>query len=371
MLRDCFGAADLPLPQRRALLDHLQICSRCRERLRRLQRPESLLARQVAARVFKPASPSKVLSGQLLDRLTREQEEAPRLIDRLLNQPPERRQLLLRNQLRYQSIGLTKLLLDRSAEEVILRGSRPSEDLARLALSVADRLAPQDYGRPIIEDMRALSWARIANALRTRSDLEGSDAAFSKAFTHLRRGTGDLFQKATCLDLKASLLRAQRKLQEARSLLERSVAIFQEIGESHAAGRSLLNLELVFFIAGDIRRGIPILARALSLLDQRREPRLMLFAAHNLAGSLSRGGRPKEARIFLDSISLLYDQFTSRSMQFRRQWLEGEISLQLGRPAEAQILLTSARDGFLADERYQEASLVSEDLCTFNTRRRG
>lgn len=375
LLRDAFGAADLPKDQRRALLDHLQACSRCRGRLRRLQRPESLLARKVAARLVESSigRRARVLDCDLrrIERrqaaLAHEREEAPALLSSLLDHPPEQRQLLISNHKLYQTWGLTELLLNRSAEEV-LRGSRPAEEFARLGLCVTRHLTPERYGGERIEDLRARSWARIGNALRTRSDLEGAESAFSAAFAHLWKGTGDLHEKATCLDLKASLLRAQRRLPRAQRLLERAVSIFLDLGETHAAGRSLLNLEIVFVIAGDVQRGIPTLARALSLLDERREPHLMFFATHNLVGGLYETGRAEEAQNLLSRIRPLYEQFASRSTQSRRQWLEGKIALQLGRHGEARTLLLSARDGFLTDERHQEASLVSEDLRSFPMR---
>jgi tetratricopeptide (TPR) repeat protein len=360
-LRDTFGAADLPKEQRRALLDHLQGCSRCRERLRRLQRPESLLVRKVASHLVEPSHPPK---ARFLNHLIRERDEAPALIASLLNQPPEQRQLLISSHKRYQTWGLTELLLDRSAEEVI-RGSHPAEELARLALCVTGHLAPERYGSERIEDLRALSWARIGNTLRTRSDLEGSESAFSKAFTHLRKGTGDPYEKATCLDLKASLLRAQRHLQRAQRLQERAIAIFLEVGETHSAGRALLNLEYIFAIAGDPQKGVSPLFRAISLIDPRREPHLMLFASHNLVDNLSQAGRVEEAQDLLNKIRPLYEKLAIRSVDCRRQWVEGKIALQSGRRSEARTLLWRARDGFLADERHQEASLVTADLKSF------
>jgi tetratricopeptide (TPR) repeat protein len=369
VLRDAFGTADLPKDLRRALLDHLQACSRCRERLRRLQRPPGLLVRRVADRLLEPslARRARVPDCDLrkIERrqaaLTREREEAPILLSSLLSQPPEQRRLSISNQKRYQTWGLTELLLDRSAEEV-LRGSRPAEEMARLALCATGHLTPERYGGERIEDLRARSWARIGNALRTRSDLEGAESAFSTAFAHLWKGTGDLHEKAMCLDLKASLLRAQRRLQSAKRLQERAIAIFLEIGETHSAGRALFNLHYIFMIAGDPQEGVPVLFRAMSLIDQRREPHLMFFASHNLAANLCRAGGFAEAQDLLNKIRPLYEKFALRSADCRRQWLEGTIALQLGRHGEARALLMNARNGFLADERRQEASLVTEDL---------
>jgi hypothetical protein len=115
-------------------------------------------------------------------------------------------------------------------------------------------------------------------------------------------------------------------------------------------------------MASSPQEGISILYRAVALIDQEREPHLMFFACHNLLDDLSLAGRTAEAQDLLRRIRPLYDRFATRSAQSRRLWVEGRIALQLGRRSEAQTLLTSARDGFLRDERYQEAAMVSENL---------
>jgi tetratricopeptide (TPR) repeat protein len=247
LLRDVFGAPNLPADTRRALLDHLRACARCRERLRDFLHPQpSLLARKVAERLRRVARPA------VLDRsvprvevrkaaLARERSEAPALLERLLDQPLERRDLLIRNHPHYKTWSLAELILQKSAEEA-LRSSRPAEDLARLALRLIDHLDPGFYGTERLEDLKARSWARIGNALRIRAELAAAEAAFDQGFAHLRMGTGEPLEKATYLDLKASLLFAQRHLDEAEELQEQVIAIFLEAGETHLAGRALLSL---------------------------------------------------------------------------------------------------------------------------------
>jgi len=381
-LRDTFGAKDLPADHRRALLDHLRACARCRERLRDILHPlpAGPLARRVAERLGGTRLPAPG-SGydKVIDRaaqssetrrasLARERAEAPKYLERLLDQPPERRDLLLRNHPRYQTWSLAELILERSAEEA-LRGSRPSEELGRLALAVTERLDRDYYGTERIEDLKARSWSRIGNALRIRSDLAGAEAAFERGFAHLRRGTGDPMEKATCLDLKASLLRAQRRLREATRTQETVVAIFLEIGEKHRAGRALLNLETIVSVTSTLQEAVPLLLRAVALIDSEREPRLMFFACHNLADSLTTLGRIGEAMKLLRLNRHLYQRFTSPSVQCRRLWLEGKIAARLGHRSAARTLLRSAREGFLREERAQEAKLVGESLRALAGRR--
>src|SRR6185369_5045707 len=62
----------------------------------------------------------------------REREAAPALLSELLSHPPERRQILLRNSRRFQSLGLCFVLLERSREATPSDPKR-GEELASLA----------------------------------------------------------------------------------------------------------------------------------------------------------------------------------------------------------------------------------------------
>jgi tetratricopeptide (TPR) repeat protein len=372
-LRDAFGSKDLSVQRRRELLDHLRGCNRCRQRLRELQSPTSLLSRKVAERLRPLAAPrsdrdydaalDRSLARSLAQQesLAREHAEAPLLLERLLDQRPGRRDLLLRNQERYQTWSLAELILDRSSSAA-LEESRPSEDLARLALRLIDYLDPGRYGRKRLEDLRAKSWSRIGNALRIRSELTAADAAFTKGFTHLRRGTGDPLEKAICLNLKASLLLAQRRLDEAERLQDRVVANFLEAGEKHLAGRALLSLGTIVSVAGDPEMGFCIQYDASDLIDEEREPQLLFFVLHNLVDDLSLAGRAKEADALVQRAKPYYDRFPSPPANSRRQWVEGRIALQLGRYSSARVLLGNALDSFQRSGRLQEAQQVAEDL---------
>jgi hypothetical protein len=344
-LRDAFGAKDLSAQKRRELLDHLRGCNRCRQRLRELQSPTSLLSRKVAERLRPLAAPrSDRAYDAALDRslarslaqqesLAREHAEAPLLLERLLDQPPGRRDLLLRNQMQFQTWSLAELILDKSSIAALEEG-RPSEDLARLALRLIDYLDPGRYGRKRLEDLRAKSWSRIGNALRIRSELTAADAAFTKGFTHLRRGTGD------------------------------PLATFLEVGERHLAGRALLGLGTILAVAGDPEMGLSIQFDASELIDGTREPHLLFFALHNLVDDLSLSGRTMEAQALLQRIRPYYSRFTNVSVESRRQWTEGRIALQLGRYSSARTLLSSAHDGFEKSGRLLEAQQVAESLTS-------
>jgi tetratricopeptide (TPR) repeat protein len=347
-----------PASRHERLRDHLGGCSRCRKRLR------DLLSAYWAG---KPPDYDLVLNRSLafLQRwqrmLTRERAEAPGLLTALLDHPVERQKLLLRNHPRFQTWGLFEHLLWHSLERVFV-GAAESEDLARLALFLADHLDTAIYGSERIENLRARAWAYIGNSRRVRNDLVEADKAFETAFLHLRRGTEDLAERAALLELKASLRRVQLRFAEALRLLQRAVAVFLEAGDSHSAGRSMIKIETVYYRQGEPEKAILWVTQAIALIEPSREPRTLLCAWHNRIDDLAAAGRFMEAQGLLAKAHPLYRRFPEPSIQSRLKWVEGKISCGLGRYREARTLLRAAREQFFAANLPQYAALVSSEI---------
>ena len=366
---------DAASEEHRRLIEHLLSCEACRERMRpflRHRQPISLMEHMAPVLGGSPTKPcsysqaiqrSEVDHQQRLFLFERERAEARGLFADLITHPQERRRLILANRPRFHTWGLLELLIER-AREVGYANPAQGEELGELALCLADRLDAEYYGAERIEDLKARIWAGISNSRRVRSDLLGAAAAMEDAYVHLRRGTGDLLERAIVLDLRASLLRAQRRFPQALRLLQRAVAIFLEYGDTHRAGRSLLNMGIVHNAAGTPEAGIPLLYQAIELIDPDEEPLLVLAIWHNLIHDLAHAGRYLEAHgLFLRAQSI-YARFTDAPTQNRRKWVQGKIARGLGRCVEAEELFLSARDGFLAADIAYDAALVSLDLAS-------
>ncbi|HEX4966441.1 MAG TPA: tetratricopeptide repeat protein [Thermoanaerobaculia bacterium] len=289
-----------------------------------------------------------------------ERSEAVSLLAELLEHPGGRRQWIVRNHPRFQTWGLFEQLLERSHEHNF-DDPAAGEGLALLALEITDRL--EGFSADRLEDFRARSWASVANARRVRFDLRGSEEAFAIAFSHLARGTGEPMERAVLLDLKASLLRAQRRFADSLRLLARAIRIFRQLGERHRAGRSLVNMSIVHFFAGESKQAIPLLYEALDLIDASREPRLLLAAWNNLIDDLADSEQYMEAHKLLVRARPLYRQFPQPWVQNRRRWVEGRIARGLGQDRDAEVLFLRARDGFLAEDAAYDTALVSLDLA--------
>jgi tetratricopeptide (TPR) repeat protein len=306
----------------------------------------------------------------LLERqadLDRERAAADTLVREILTHRPERQRLLLRHDARCHTWGVLERLLERS-RDAVPADSRESERLAALALAQSAHLDSVYYGRSRIEDMRARAWAALAEARRLRSDFAGSERAFGAARLHLGAGTGDSLEWAVLFETEAALCLCRRQLGEARELLLQALEVFAENGEDQRVGGALVSLAAVLREEGEPPQALALVQEALRRIDGEREPRLFLWAQHNLAASLAAAGRLMEARGTLIRARPLYRRSPDGWTQSHLRWLRGRIALGFGQAAEAEADLLGARAGFLALGSRFEAALVLLELAALYAR---
>lgn len=368
------------------ILGHLATCPRCQSRLGAL--PDQPSRRPAFSATPPPApgavivrmSPTACRSGEPADyrlaiarserkyleharALHQERADAPGLVADLLGHSPEKSKLLLANSSRFQTWGVYELLVERSWEA---RGTSrvEAENLARLAIHLGPHLDASYYQREVIEDLQARAWSYVGNLRRIASDLQGAEEAFETAFAHLKVGTREPLERAVFLDLKASLRGTQRRLDEARQLLCRAIAIFRHQGDDHRAGKSLLSLSWIYDNAGKSEDAIAVLQQALRLIDPSQDERLLLCAWHNLIDYLADLGRYIEAQGLYRKARPLYRKFAADpEFGTRRLWVKGKIARGLGQLLDAETLFMAARARYLADEIPYDAALVSMELA--------
>ncbi|HEY0514072.1 MAG TPA: tetratricopeptide repeat protein, partial [Thermoanaerobaculia bacterium] len=350
-----------------AMARHLAACSYCRSRTfylpRELRRDAEAAAGPGEATGYEAAlSETRRSLSEWEAILEKERDDAPGLYVELLEQPAEDRDLLLRDVPRFQTWGLFELLVERSLE-ASLQDPDFGEHLGLLALRLADHLDRERYGAERIADLRARAWAFVGNACRLRFDFQGADEAFGRAYQQLQKGTRDGLERAIFLDLKASLRRAERRFDESIRLLRRAVDLFLSHGERHRAGRSLVNLSTAYNYMGHSEDSVPVLTRAVELIDPERDPRLLLCARHNLVFVLAELGRFPEAQRLYRDARPLYRSFNEPWVQNRRRWVRGKIARGLGQLRRAETQFQAARDGFVAEGIPYDTALVSLELA--------
>lgn len=294
-------------------------------------------------------------------RLAQERAQAPRLLSILLEQSDARRELLVRNHPRFQTWGLLELVLQESQEQTF-NNPADSEKMANLALLMSDHLSPSLYGLERIEDLRARAWAYIGNSLRVRVDLVEAEKAFEKAFAHLRRGTGETFERGVILRLKGALRKDQHRFADSLHLLQRTVQIFHEVGDEHQVGISLVSMSTIHHLQGEPDRAILLVNDALPRLDIRREPRGVVCAHINLVGDFILAGRFMEAQGALARNRALYQRLPEPWVQSRLHYMQGEIYRRFRLYREAKTYLQLAYEAFLDANRPAVAAEVFGEI---------
>ncbi|HZF07511.1 MAG TPA: tetratricopeptide repeat protein [Thermoanaerobaculia bacterium] len=296
--------------------------------------------------------------------LTREREAtAERYADLMARTPAERKPLVHADRA-YQTWCLGEQLIDQCHRELYADRSA-AEEMASLALTVADELDPAWYGSGLINDLKARAWAALGEARRAGADLRGAEEAFTEAESRLGEGSGDALEEAQVLELQAALRRDQRRIPEALRRLDEAVEIYRQYGDFHLVGRAFVQKGKALAASADPAEAIHWLQKGIALLDPLRERRLELSARHSLMLQLFESGRHEEAWFLLKASRPEFLAHGGVLLALRLRWLEGKIQHALGRATEAEAVLLEARRGFVAQRIGFDAALVSLDLADF------
>jgi len=267
---------------------------------------------------------------------------------------------------RFRSPVLARLLLEGSRERV---HGDPGEsfNLAELALTVAS-YSPQ---MPHIVEFTTLTAAAMGNACRAGAGLKEAEQHFRYARSIIRgQGVTDPEVLARVDDLEGSLCKDQRLFSRAEELLSRAAMLYRLIGDQPGIGRVLLILASTYNLQGLTSRAIETVEAALKQIKRASEPRLFLFARHNLALYLTEADRPLDAADIVAADMGLYREFPDKQTQLHLSWLYGKIAMGLEDYANAEEAFLSAQRGFMAEGMGYDAALVSLDLALLYLRQR-
>jgi tetratricopeptide (TPR) repeat protein len=350
---------------------HLSTCGPCRARLRGEVNGGAAVLERLARKGWPEEEPSsdydqvfERLQRKALERIEALEEErqlVPGLAAELSRRPfPEQRRMV-REDARFHSAALIDLLLERCS---VLNREEPAqaEETARLALDVADRIGLEGRSHVLANDLRARAWAYIGNTRRILADFRAAETAIKKAEALLEEGSGDPLERARVLDLKASLLRSQRRFDFALATIDQVISIYRRIHEDHRLGRALISKAMILGHAGEQEKGISLFFQALDLIDTQKEPRLALVALNNLLVDLTELGRYDEAGALLPEIHK-YLAHGTRADALNVLWAEAQLESGRGQLETAEAKLHRVRAEFVAEGIGYDAALASLDLA--------
>jgi tetratricopeptide (TPR) repeat protein len=231
--------------------------------------------------------------------------------------------------------------------------------ISRQAVLIARGLSSQT-------DLLSRAWAVYGNACRIAGDLEEAQQALDRAAEILGTEGGNPEDRARLYELQASLESARGNDALALAALDAAYALHQERGDRHMAGRALITKGLYTGWAGRSREAFRITQRGLDMVDEAREPELVLAAIHNQIWFLVETGRLREARSLLGAHR---DELaTGEAQRLDLLWLEGRIRAGLRDGKRALLDLEAAEQGFAAAGRRYQAANVKLDQAAIHLR---
>lgn len=241
-----------------------------------------------------------------------------------------------------------------------LRHADPAEmrRTARLAVLAASGLSCRT-------GLLSRAWAVYGNACRIAGDLAEAQQALDRA-AEILGPAGNPEDRARLYELQASLESARGNDSLALAAVDAAYALHQELGDRHMAGRALITKGLYTGWAGRSREAFRITQRGLDMVDEVREPELVLAAIHNQIWFLVESGRLREARSLLGAHR---DELaTDEAQRLDLLWLEGRIRAGLRDERRALLDLEAAEQGFAAAGRRYQAANVKLDQASIHIR---
>ncbi|MFY9824397.1 MAG: helix-turn-helix domain-containing protein [Thermoanaerobaculia bacterium] len=242
------------------------------------------------------------------------------------------------------------------SERAAAKDPRRALELANLAVHLGEVVPGEDGWRLRLQ---GYALAHVGNAKRVGNDLAGAESAFARSDELWKAGASadpGLLDASRLLDLKASLRRDQRRLQEALNLLDEAFVLRRS---DASAGRILLKKALTLEKLGEYGRALEALREAAPWVEAEREPRLLFGLKFNSLLSLCRLKRFGEAEMLRGTVRSLGLGLGNKLDLIRLRWLEATLDAGLGRMEEAVAAFDRVRQEFLDEAMPYDAALAT------------
>ena len=297
----------------------------------------------------------RLFNGDRID--TKERLTAPILFAEILSLPAERRLETIQGEPRFHTYLLAEMLLESSREAWFDHPLKAIEG-ARLALAVAQRLDVAFYGSVLPRSLELKAHAYLGNAYRIRGSLADAYQAFQRVDALLEEGALNIYERAEVLSLKASLFKDLRQFADAGELLEEIEGVYRQAGDDHQVGRTQIQKAVVLGNQGRVLEAVDALRDAISLIDIRREPRVVVSAWITMSNFLVGEEQFDEAEEALRNVL----DVTDRLSVARVRLVQGKIAAGREQLESAETKLIESQAIFTERGASFDAGLAALDL---------
>jgi AraC-like DNA-binding protein/tetratricopeptide (TPR) repeat protein len=253
--------------------------------------------------------------------------------------------------------------LSQKSREAGRRNLRRGVELAELALAIVEGSATLlgDHAA----EFRLLALARLCNARRLEGDFKGADKEFDRIEAMPVGLELDYHVQAEVLFIQATLRLFERRFEEALQLLNESLTIAREIGNTRMQAERLLQRIELNRYQGRPLEMFPDLKEVRDLLASQAEPDRFLLQGVYQQWTLAylETGQTAEAKTSLVQAKALNEELDHAPSRYQLAWIEGWIAITLCEEATAEKFLRRARIGFEGIAAKEAAALAALDLA--------
>lgn len=261
----------------------------------------------------------------------------------------------------------TPAFVDRMIEEArtwVRHDPREALELLDLAEARLPKIPTEIYGEAMVRRAGFRLLAHQANCLRVAGDLRAAAARFER-LNKLQLGepAEDALLEAEMASLEASLRYDQRRLPEAKELLDRAADKYRREGDADGLARVQIQCGMILYIAGEAERAIPHFESAAAAVDPETSPQLAFNSLHNLVLCLCAVDQARVASGVLEEARAVYERLVDPTNGTLLTWAEGKVAAGLEDEGSAIRCFREARDAYRERALGYDEALVSLDLA--------
>jgi tetratricopeptide (TPR) repeat protein len=350
--------------ERAALETHVAICPTCRALLEELMSLEDALGsdavwnrKETSHREDPPES-----IRMLATLLAAEDEEAARLLERLLGSPASFRRANVAALPEMRTAGVVRRL---STESRALREKQPMHALvvADASISLGEQLDPVRYPPSLLAEVRGTAWLERANVLRYLGRYPEALESLDVAERMFAVSPVPAYSTAIVDYTRAVVWLETGQLADSLRMARRSARVFRQFGEDERYVHAKIVEGAVLFDQSRYRESCDLFTSLLETARGLGEAATLAGLYGNVANCQLRLNELESAESYLQRALSLYTALGLEASRIRTRWHIGCLRIAAGNVNEGLARLREARNEFEALGARSDAALVTLDIA--------